>query len=508
MAVPFTRSINFRYNLITGVVLLVLMAGFGFFNFSQDQSSLEEQLEREVSAAVDRLALSVPPTLWNYEFDQLETIVRSEMQGVSVGGIYVFDDEGDVLEGQRVDEDGEIVSSDNVPDESLHTRERELTHDDNTVGQLMVLADPTTINQMQQDSLIRTTIQTLLLVGIIVAIIAFLTQRLVTRPIRSVQEALSDIAGGEGDLTQRLKIEREDEVGAVAGAFNGFVSKIQSLVREVVESTGKIGDATDQMQTLAARTSSGVNNQRAETDQVATAMNEMGSTAHNVSESANNAASAADEAEGEGQRAREVVQNATAAMRTLAEEIDGGAAVINELDQAVGDITSMVDTISGIAEQTNLLALNAAIEAARAGEQGRGFAVVADEVRSLASRTQASTGEINDKIQNLQEGARRAVDVMQSSKERGESTVEKASEAEEALNGVGEAISTINEMNVQIASAAEQQTTTVEEINRSLTRIVEIAEAAANDTQSTESASEELAELADQLRRLVGQFRV
>ena len=509
MDVPLTRSINFRYNLITGLVLLILMVGFGWFNYSQTQASLERQLEREVSAAVERLSLSVPSTLWNYEFEQLKTIVESELGGVSIGGIYVLDDKGELVAGQRLNEDGKIVSSESVPDDGPYRREKELVHDgEKDVGQLVVMADPSNINEMQRDSLIRTIIQTILLVAIIVAVIAFLTQRLVTGPVRRVQRALGDISRGEGDLTQRLDVSRGDEIGAVAEAFNGFVSKIQELVREVVGTADKVNESTESLQALSARTASGVNNQRAETDQVAAAMNEMGSTAHGVAESANNAAEATQKADDEGRHASEVVQDATEAIRTLAQEIESGANVINELDEAVGNITSMVDDISGIAEQTNLLALNAAIEAARAGEQGRGFAVVADEVRNLASRTQTSTGEINEKIQNLQQGAQRAVAVMQESKNRGESTVEKASEAERSLGQVREAVSTINEMNVQIASAAEEQTTTVEEINQSLQRIVEVAEAAAQDTQSTEAASEELTALAAQLRQLVGHFRV
>ena len=508
MAVPLTRSINFRFNLITGTVLLVLMIGFGWFNYSQSQASLERQLEREVTAAVERLSLSVPSTLWNYEFDQLQTIVESEMGGVSIGGIYVLDDKGELTAGRTLNDEGEIVESEKVPDSSLLRKEQELVHDDNSVGRLVVIGDPSTINAMQRDLLIRTMVQTVLLVVIIVAVIAFLTQRLVTGPVKGIQRALEDISRGEGDLTQRLDVSRGDEVGAVAGAFNGFVSKIQELVRQVVTTADHINESTESLQTLSARTASGVNNQRAETDQVATAMNEMGSTAHGVAESANNAAEATQKADDEGVRARDVVQEATEAIRTLAGEIEDGANVINELDQAVNDITSMVDDISGIAEQTNLLALNAAIEAARAGEQGRGFAVVADEVRNLASRTQSSTGEINEKIQKLQDGAQRAVSVMQQSKERGETTVEKASEAEESLGQVREAVSTINEMNVQIASAAEEQTTTVEEINQSLQKIVEVAEAAAQDTQSTESASEDLSRLAGELRQLVGNFRV
>lgn len=508
MQVRLTRSILFRFVLITALVFFALMLVFGWINYSQTQSSLEHQLEREVNASMERMSLSVPGMLWNYEFDKLATLVESEMGGVSIGGIYVFDDKGELVVGRSLGSSGSIVESDSLPQDSKRVSEKALTHDGNNVGRLAVVADPSTVNAMQRDSLIRTVTQTVVMIVVIVGVVVVLTQQLVIRPIRQVQKALEDISRGEGDLTQRLDVSRQDEVGAVAEAFNAFAAKIQDLVRQVVGTADRINESTESLQTLSARTASGVNNQRAETDQVATAMNEMGSTAHGVAESANNAAGATQKADDEGVRARDVVQEATAAIRTLAEEIESGAGVINDLDQAVSDITSMVDDISGIAEQTNLLALNAAIEAARAGEQGRGFAVVADEVRNLASRTQTSTGEINEKIQKLQDGAQRAVSVMQQSKERGETTVEKASEAESSLGQVREAVSTINEMNVQIASAAEEQTTTVEEINQSLQRIVEVAETAAQDTQSTEAASEEVSQLVGELRQLVGNFRV
>ncbi|MEQ6885679.1 methyl-accepting chemotaxis protein [Salicola sp. Rm-C-2C1-2] len=508
MKVALSRSILFRFVLINALVLFVLMVAFGWFNYSQDQQSLERQLEREVGAAMERLTLSVPGMLWNYEFDKLKTLVESEMGGVSIGGIYIHDNKGELVAGRRIDDSNTVIESDTVPSAAEHLRQKDLSHDGKKVGQLTIVADPSTVNAMQHASLIRTLVQTLVMIVIMVAVLALLTQQLVNRPIRNVQQALQDIARGEGDLTQRLDVSRQDEVGAVAEAFNGFVGKIQELIGQVVGNADRINESTESLQQLSARTASGVNNQRAETDQVAAAMNEMGSTAHGVAESANNAANATQKADDEGVHARDVVQEATVAIRTLAEEIESGAAVINDLDQAVNDITSMVEDISGIAEQTNLLALNAAIEAARAGEQGRGFAVVADEVRNLASRTQASTGEINQKIQKLQEGAQRAVSVMQQSKERGETTVEKASEAETSLGQVREAVSTINDMNVQIASAAEEQTTTVEEINQSLQRIVDVAEAAAKDTQSTEAASEEVSQLVGELRQLVGTFRV
>ncbi|MFE8070257.1 methyl-accepting chemotaxis protein [Marinobacteraceae bacterium S3BR75-40.1] len=506
------NTISLRFNVITSAVVVILLAGFGWYNYNATQSALEGQLLKQTEAVVERLQRSIPITLWNYETAQTQRIVASEVVADAMAGIFIYDDKGKLLVGRTQNEAGDVVEAKVPPETQAPTRDEPLVYDNNgeknKVGRVQVVADDTAIRELQAASLQRQIFQTIILVVILIGAVSLLLRSLVTRPIREVTTALNDIAQGEGDLTRRLSARRDDEIGALAGTFNQFVEKIQVLVRQIIGSVDDINGAVGGMQEMAARTSTGVNNQRAETDQVATAMNEMSSTAQEVTESANNAADAAQRADERGQEAQAIVNRAIDAIRHLASEIESGAGVINDLEKDVGDITSVLDVIRGIAEQTNLLALNAAIEAARAGEAGRGFAVVADEVRTLASRTQSSTEEIHNMIERLQKGTQRAVNTMQESKANGETTVTQANEAEVALHEVAEALTTINEMNTQIASAAEEQTAVTEDINRSLTRIVEIAEQAARDTGETESASDRLQQMADNLREQVSQFKV
>ncbi|MDX5297462.1 MAG: methyl-accepting chemotaxis protein, partial [Gammaproteobacteria bacterium] len=444
-----TNSISFRFNLITTAIVLVLLAAFGAYNHGVTQKALNNQLARQVDGVTKRLQQNLPPTLWNFESGQLTRIVESEVVGAGIGTIIVQDDKGQLVIGRMADAEGGVSETRTLPDTKATPTEAGLVYDDGTprsVGRLIVYPDDSTIRALQRSALIRQVVQTLVLLVILVAAVNFLVRTLVVRPIRDVHRALTDIAQGEGDLTQRLTARRNDEIGQLAGTFNEFVGKIQSLVREVVQAVEHMGSAISQMQEIAARTSTGVNRQRAETDQVATAMGEMSSTAHDVAKSAQQASVAAQDADAHSHSAQQIVGESIKAIRSLASEIEHGADVINDLEKVVTDITSVLAVIRGIAEQTNLLALNAAIEAARAGEQGRGFAVVADEVRNLASKTQSSTEEIQHMIQRLQDGTRKAVDVMQDSKANGERTVAQANQADSALQGVVAAISTINEM--------------------------------------------------------------
>ncbi len=353
-----------------------------------------------------------------------------------------------------------------------------------------------------------------LVLGILVVALAFgvvvawLLDRVTIRPLNVAVAAMSDIASGEGDLTKRLPAKGKDEIAQLANGFNAFVDKIRHLVGQNIEFIGQLADRVDRLGVVSQQTSAGADQQQRETEQVATAVNEMSTTVQEVARHASDAAQAAQGADQETEKGRQVVNHTVEVMDAVAREVDTAADVIHKLEAQSEDIGSVLDVIKTIAEQTNLLALNAAIEAARAGEQGRGFAVVADEVRTLASRTQESTLEIEETVERLQNGARDAVKAMEQGRDRARAGVEQAAAAGSSLESIAEAVGAINAMNAQIAQAAEQQAEVVEGINRNVVSISHVAEQNAAGAQQTYSAINELAALRDQLHQLMQQFRI
>ena len=328
------------------------------------------------------------------------------------------------------------------------------------------------------------------------------------RPLQQIRNNLDDIAAGEGDLTRRLPVNSQDELGLLAGSFNQFVEKIHGLVRQIVDMTGQLNTLVREVSEQAQRSEQAMDRQRHETDQVATAINEMSAAAHEVAKSAQNAAEAAQQTDREGQAAKKVVDGSIVRIHDLVADIRGSGQSLDSLQQDVQSIVSVLDVIRAIAEQTNLLALNAAIEAARAGEAGRGFAVVADEVRALASRTQQSTQEIQGMINRLQQGTQGAVNAMRGSSDAGELTSEQANQAGASLDAIAQLIGTINAMNAQIASAAEEQTAVAEEINRSVHQIAVAVDSVADETQHGAQTARNLSALGERLGALVRQFRI
>ncbi|SFX11325.1 methyl-accepting chemotaxis protein [Marinospirillum alkaliphilum] len=332
--------------------------------------------------------------------------------------------------------------------------------------------------------------------------------------IRSINQginALSSLAArmSEGDL--RVAGNPKDasgELGIILQQFRNARNQLRTTVGSLLQSSHELGALSEKGSVIAEQARNSVQQQKQETDMVATAMNEMNATVHEVAQHAENAAESANHADDEAQRGSHVVAESVSSMNQLAAEVEDAARVIQELVQDANKIGSVVDVIRDIAEQTNLLALNAAIEAARAGEQGRGFAVVADEVRTLASRTQDSTTQINTMIAHLQQAAGNASRVMARSLDRAHEGVDKADEASKALSNITQLISNMNEMNIQIASAAEEQSAVAEEMNLNLTRINEAADQTADASEQTADSSRSIARLAHELQKTAAHFKI
>ncbi|MET1076545.1 MAG: methyl-accepting chemotaxis protein [Pseudomonas sp.] len=362
------------------------------------------------------------------------------------------------------------------------------------------------------DARIRTVVTSIVVIAavllVVLGIAGLALSNSILRPLQAIKANLDDIAAGEGDLTRRLPVSGDDELGQLANSFNSFVAKIHGLVRQIVEMTGQLTELVGQVSAQTQRSDQAMGRQRHETDQVATAINEMSAAAHEVAKSAQGAAEAAQKTDEEGQAAKKVVDGSISRIHALVTDIRSGGASLDSLQQDVQSIVSVLAVIRSIAEQTNLLALNAAIEAARAGEAGRGFAVVADEVRALASRTQQSTQEIQGMIDRLQQGTAAAVTAMRRSSEAGDATSEQANQAGTSLDAIARLIGTINSMNAQIASAAEEQTAVAEEINRSVHQIASAVDNVADETQQSAQTARSLAELGQRLGALVRQFRI
>ncbi|MCO3258547.1 methyl-accepting chemotaxis protein [Pseudomonas aeruginosa] len=331
---------------------------------------------------------------------------------------------------------------------------------------------------------------------------------LVTRPLQRLLQRLEEIANGDGDLRVRLEVTSRDEPGRLGSAFNAFLDKLQPLIREVGRVTGEVADSAGSLAGMTAANDRLINSEHASVDQVSTAATQMSSAVHEVARNAQSAAQVADDARRQAREGANVVEATIEVIRQLAQEVESSSESIQQLAQETASIDAVLTVIKGIAEQTNLLALNAAIEAARAGEQGRGFAVVADEVRALAARTQDSTKDIQARIERLQAGVQNAVRAMQSGSLKARDSVERAAGVDGVLAATGDAVGRINDLAAQIASACEEQSRVIDEIARNISEVRELSAQAAEHSEQGTGASRRLSELSSELARLVGRFRV
>lgn len=348
----------------------------------------------------------------------------------------------------------------------------------------------------------------IIIVSIVAASIAFLVQSSIVKPVNSVVKALRDISEGEGDLTRRLPVNGTDEIAVLATCFNTFVGRLHGIISSVADTAQEVSENAHMVSQLSNENESAIRNQQAEIEQVVVAVRQMANVVQDVTESVSETAEKALQADEAAASGKQVVNATTRQIESLSKELKTASEVIDRLRNETVSIGSVLDVIRGVAEQTNLLALNAAIEAARAGEQGRGFAVVADEVRTLASRTQSSTTEIQQMIERLQVGAKEAVAMMEGGTTQAEASVEKAGQATNSLEDITALVSVIRDRTNQVAVASEEQSSATKQIEGNINSISQVATSTAESSSRINSNTSSLAEMAEKLTSLVGRFKL
>ena len=493
----FTQSISFKLVFSAFLLITVLVVASGYYNYMGQSTHLKIEQTNELKLVESRLQLNLPSALWNFEDELILNILNSEQQSENIAFISIHNQEEKMFHSNGAESD-EFYSFDLVyieGDESTN------------VGTVTVYMDNTSIQEQLATLAFNAFLSAIILDIILLSALSFLVKKLVTQPLTEVISALENIARGEGDLTQRLTLKNTGEIALVATSFNEFVNKIQELVKSIQSSVQDTTTVSQAVHLASEETQGILKDQQAETDHVAAAITQMSASTKEIANNVQLTADSAVQVNTDANEVSSIVTESIDSINNLSEQLNDASKVINALEADVQDIASVLDVIRAIAEQTNLLALNAAIEAARAGEQGRGFAVVADEVRALASRTQESTSQIQTTIERLQTGTNSAVKVMEESQIKSKTSVENAEKSGKSISSILNSTEQINDMTSQIATAVEEQSAVSEEINNNINQIVtagnnslEQLSQVTNNSQTMHVASEKLSELTQQFK--------
>lgn len=486
----------------------------------RQSTAARARVRKNAEQLVNLLKQTVPSPMAELEITTLQRYANVVHEDSQISYISFSNSEGKIFASQgnksQVNPDNLITAK--VETEGVYLGNVELGYNFNDFEQhLAGIQKENSKNQQlmtdAKDDALRTakisfTVIILVVALCITAMIYFMFKFIVINRLQSLELRLKDIAEGEGDLTQRVSVLGEDAIDRVGIYFNGFLDAVHSTMKQVAAAVGQLNASSEKMASMTNENKRDILSQKEQVDHAATAITQMSASIRDVAQNASLAAESAQQADTEAKNGNNVVSDTVNAINTLSDVVDKATQVIHKVESDSVSIGAILDVIRGIAEQTNLLALNAAIEAARAGEQGRGFAVVADEVRTLAQRTQESTQEIQQMIEQLQQGTSSAVGVMEQGQEQVKASVEIAVKAGESLRVITASVSKIMDMNTQIAGAAEQQTVVSDEINNNIVSINMVSDKTAEVAQETLTSSEELSMVSSNLQRLVGKFKI
>ncbi|GAA5218586.1 methyl-accepting chemotaxis protein [Corallincola platygyrae] len=496
------NSITKKSMIALSTASLVVMLVIFTISYLVSRGGIMDRLDTNMQDTSEALSVVMQEPLFGYDKEQIATVLETFAKYPFVYQIKAADHRGKPQ--------GEATQAGDAPaDSDLVVQTVDIVWEGKEkIGSLEI-----TFRKDAANSQLNGVLMTDLVVAVVLLIALMITnmvtlRSLVVQPVQEVSGALGEIAAGGGDLTRRLQLDRDDEIGELASNFDRFIAQLHSLISSVANSADEVSSAAGQMTSRVQGTTQATGQQLQETEQVATALNEMSASTHEVAQHANQTAASTRDTTSLAEEGGVVVGQTIQQIERLGADMNGTADRISQLRDNSDNIGSMLEVIKSIAEQTNLLALNAAIEAARAGEQGRGFAVVADEVRSLAQRTQQSTHEIEKIIEELQLAANNAFEAMQLSRSTVDNTIEQSQVAGQSLDQIQFNITSINDMNTQIATAAEEQSSVAEDINRNVTSIHELSQQVEDDAQMILQQGEKLLDLSSDLKSELGKFRL
>ena len=493
-----TLALKVQIGLAAAIFMIVsVLFGASYWLANDKLAASETEFEENTVA---NLQVTMAQPIFTYDYEQIRAVLSVMLKSAQIYHIVVSDHRGKVL--------AESQQAQTVADEYLVKREIQFADQGNPTGQLAIQFSMLPIRAQLSDLLLGYFLQALLILGGSLFVIFIILKRLVINPLDNIVRAMEEIASGDGDLCHRLPVESQDEIGQLAKAFNGFVEQIHGTISRVHETSGQLLGDAKALGSLSQTNNDRVQTQLKETEAAVTAVTQLSASANEVAINAKRTADAASQADKAVDDSQRQFDSGLDITRKLASELARSALSVSQLQQETQKIDEVVVVINSIAEQTNLLALNAAIEAARAGEQGRGFAVVADDVRTLASRTQQATGEIQKMILQVQSRVAETVTVMQASQALSTQGVNRSEEIKLVLTKVTDLVSNISNMNIEVSHAAQEQTCVTEAISRTLNDLANVSGSASLDSEHLAHSSERLFHQGERLRTLVTSFRL